>query len=163
MGAGKTTVGAQCAERLDRAFIDVDEVVETTSRHSIEELFELEGEQGFRARERVALTDACAAPEPLVIACGGGAVLDAGNRATMHAAGVVVWLRASPRELAARVGDGSGRPLLVGDAPVDALERLATLREPAYRAAADVVIDTDGLDATAVADAVLEELSRCGV
>ncbi|HEY8217335.1 MAG TPA: shikimate kinase [Acidimicrobiia bacterium] len=161
MGAGKTTVGARCAERLGRPLVDTDEIVVATSGQSVPELFASEGEAGFRVRERAALVDACAAPEPLVIACGGGAVLDPENRATMRAAGLVVWLRASPRELAARVGDGSGRPLLTGAPTADALERLVAVRTPAYEAAAHAVVDTDGLDPETVAGRVLEEAQRC--
>jgi len=161
MGAGKTTVGERCARRLDRPFVDTDEIVVATSGQTVAELFATEGEAGFRARERAALVDACAAPEPLVVACGGGAVLDAENRATMRAAGVVVWLRASPGQLADRVGDGAGRPLLAGAPSVETLERLAALRAPAYEAAAHVVVDTDGLAPDAVAGRVLEELDRC--
>lgn len=161
MGAGKTSVGERCAVELGRPFVDTDELVVATSGLTVAELFASEGEAGFRRRERTALVDACAAPGPLVIACGGGAVLDPANRATMRDAGVVVWLRASPPRLAARVGDGRGRPLLTGGAPVDALTRLSTLRAPAYEAAAHVVIDTDDLEEAAVVDRVLEELDRC--
>jgi shikimate kinase len=161
MGAGKTTVGERCADRLGRPLVDTDEVVAATAGQTVAEVFATEGERGFRARERVAVADACAAPEPLVIACGGGAVLDPDNRAAMRAAGVVVWLRASPLELAARVGDGAGRPLLAAGATPEALERLAAVRAPAYDAAAHVAVDTDGLDPDTVAGRVLEELRRC--
>jgi shikimate kinase len=160
MGAGKTTVGERCAEQLGRPLVDTDELVVATAGQTVAEVFATEGEQGFRARERVAVGDALASPDPLVIACGGGAVLDAESRATMRAAGLVVWLRASPRELAARVGDGAGRPLLAGGS-AEALERLASVRAAAYAAAAHVVVDTDGLDPDTVAARVLEELQRC--
>jgi shikimate kinase len=161
MGAGKTTVGARCAEQLGRPLVDTDEIVVATSGHTVPELFALEGEAAFRARERDAVADACAAPEPLVIACGGGAVLDPESRARMRASGVVVWLRASPAAQADRVGDGDGRPLLAGPRPDDELARLATVRAPAYEAAAHAVVDTDGIDPDAVATQVLEELRRC--
>jgi len=161
MGVGKSTVGAECAARLARPLVDTDELVEATAGATVSEIFDSEGEDGFRARERVAIADACASTVPLVIACGGGAVLDAANREALRRRGMVVWLRASPAELAARVGDDSARPLLAGLPRVETLERLATLRAPAYESAAHVVIDTDSLDADAVADRVLEELRRC--
>jgi shikimate kinase len=161
MGAGKTTVGEECARRLGRAFVDTDDIVVAASGQTVSELFETEGEAGFRARERIALADACAAPEPLVIACGGGAVLDAGNRAAMRASGLVVWLRAMPAQLAHRIGDSDGRPLLAGASSVETLERLAALRAPAYEAAAHVVVETDDLAPAAVVGRVLEELDRC--
>jgi shikimate kinase len=102
-------------------------------------------------------------PEPLVIACGGGVAVDADNRRALRDHGVVVWLRADPQVLALRVGSGAGRPLLEGGlggeagSPAATLERLAVLREPAYEAAAHVIVDTDGLAIGAVADLVLEE------
>jgi shikimate kinase len=161
MGAGKSVVGERCAAQLERPFVDTDELIVATSGRDIPELFAIEGEEGFRARERTAVADVCASPEPLVIACGGGAVLDAANRAAMRASGLVVWLRAAPYELAARVGDGVGRPLLAGASPLEALERLAAVRAPAYEAAAHVVVDTDGLDPDVVARRVLEEVQRC--
>jgi len=101
-----------------------------------------------------------------VIACGGGAMGDADNRKRVRADGCVVWLTADPATLAARVGEGVARdqrPLLVGgDAPVATLERLASLRAPAYAAAAHATVDTAGLAVDAVADRVLEEYARCG-
>lgn len=163
MGAGKTSVGMRCAARLDRAFVDTDEVIEATTGRSVTDLFR-DGEDAFRSLERQAVADACAAPDPVVVSCGGGAVLDPDNRRVMRATGTVVWLDAPARTLAGRVGEhaGGSRPLLAGGAPtVETLERLAALREPAYEAAAHVRIDTDGLGVDEVSDAVLEELARC--
>src|SRR4051794_41193739 len=80
MGAGKTTVGRRCAEALGRSFVDTDDLVSTQAGASVPEVFVAEGEAGFRARERAAIADAVASPEPLVIACGGGAVVDGADR-----------------------------------------------------------------------------------
>ncbi len=124
------------------------------------ELFEQHGEQRFRALERDAVADAGASPAPLVIACGGGAVLDAENRRALRARGVVVWLRASPAVLGERVGGGADaeRPLLAGGSPpVATLERLSALRAPAYEAAAHLSVDTDGRTVDEVATRVVEE------
>ena len=157
MGAGKSTVGAECARRLDRPFVDTDELVETVTGTTIGELFATVGEQAFRAQERAAVEDACASPVPTVISCGGGAVLDATNRRLLRERGFVVWLRAAPDVLAARVSaDGVERPLLGPTGPVATLERLAVTRNDAYEAAAHAVVDTDGRSIGAVADAVLE-------
>jgi shikimate kinase len=161
MGAGKTTVGQRCADVLQRPFVDTDELVEAATGIPVAELFAAQGEQRFRALERQAVADAVASPTPLVISCGGGAVLDAENRRVLRAGGVVVWLRASPAELGARVGADAGavRPLLAGGAPPAAtLERLASVREPAYEAAAHVHVDTDGRSVDEVVTAVVEEL-----
>src|SRR5262245_56747251 len=165
MGAGKSTVGARCAERLGRAFVDVDDVVEVNAGRAVADIFATEGEPAFRALERAALADVCASPAPLVIACGGGAMGDAENRRTARAHGYVVWLTADPDTLAARVGAGNARaqrPLLAGDAaPAATLERLASMRAPAYEAAAHAIVDTAGRTIDSVTDAVLEEFARC--
>jgi shikimate kinase len=165
MGAGKTTVGLECATRLDRPFVDVDEVVEVAAGRTVPEIFAVDGEGAFRALERTALVDVCASPQPLVIACGGGAMVDPENRGRVRAAGCVVWLTADPATLAARVGEGTGRmqrPLLAGSEPaVTTLERMAELRAPSYESAAHVVVDTVGRTVDQVADRVLEEYARC--
>jgi len=166
MGAGKTTVGAECARRLDRAFVDTDALIEAAAGRSISEIFASDGEAGFRAMERAALTDVCAAPVPLVIAAGGGAMSDPANRRAAAANATVVWLRADPRQLAQRVatqdGDtGPERPLLSAADPVVTIERLSALRSDAYAMVADVVVETDDCSVGEVADAVLEELARC--
>jgi shikimate kinase len=165
MGAGKTTVGRRCATRLERAFIDTDDLIEATTGMRVAEIFETQGESVFRDLERVAVADACASPEPLVIACGGGAVLDADSRRRLRETGVVVWLRAAPEVLSGRVSrEGSAvRPLLAGAGSTPAaatLERLAGLRADTYEAAAHAVVDTDGRTQDQVADAVVEAFTR---
>jgi shikimate kinase len=157
MGAGKTTVGQRCAELLGRAFLDTDQLVEANTAMGVADIFELHGEQQFRILERDAVADASASPVPLVIACGGGAVLDADNRRILRSNGVVVWLRASPAVLGERVSGGK-RPLLAGPAPpVVTLERLTELRGPAYEAAAHLSVGTEGLTVDEVAARVVEE------
>jgi shikimate kinase len=163
MGAGKTTVGQRAAEMLDRAFLDTDQLVEANARMGVADIFEHHGEQQFRVLERDAIEDACASPVPLVIACGGGAVLDPENRRRLRACGVVVWLRASPAVLGQRVGAAAAattadRPLLAGGAPPAAtLERLHAQREPAYEGTAHVQVGTEGRTVDEVAAAVVEE------
>ena len=159
MGAGKTTVGERCAELLDRAFLDTDQLVAANTRMGVAQVFEHHGEEQFRVLERDAIADACASPVPLVIACGGGAVLDPENRRQLRASGVVVWLQASAAVLGARVGadTGGSRPLLAGALPTATLERLRALREPSYEAAAHIQVDTEGRTVDEVAAAVVEE------
>ncbi len=154
MGAGKTTVGIECARRLGRPFVDTDDLVTATAGLTVEGIFARDGEAGFREMERVAVADVCASPQPLVIGCGGGTVLDADNRRALRGAGVVIWLRAPAATLVERVGNGATRPLLRDD-PAGAIARLERLREPTYEAAAHASVDTDGLDVAAVVDAVL--------
>jgi shikimate kinase len=145
MGAGKTTVGQRCAELLQRPFVDTDELVVAAAGVPFDDIWSAEGEQGFRARERVAVADSAASPTPLVISCGGGAVLDAENRRALRAHGVVVWLLASSTELAARLVHDESRPLLAGGDKTATLERLSALREPAYEAAAHVQVEVGKL------------------
>jgi shikimate kinase len=159
MGAGKTTVGMRCAELLGRDFVDTDELIEATARMSVAEIFATAGEEQFRALERSAVADACASPIPLVIACGGGAVLDGDNRRRLREHGFVVWLRAAPTVLDERVGDSADRPLLRGGSSANAtLSRLAIQRAPAYEAVAHAAVDTDDLTVDQVAGMVIEEL-----
>lgn len=161
MGAGKTTVGRECGRRLGRAFVDTDAEIERVAGRTVAEIFAAEGEVGFRTRERAAISEVCATSEPLVVACGGGAVVDEANRTVLRSAGTVIWLRATGATLAARVGSGTGRPLLVDD-PAAVLARLAVEREPAYTAAAHGVVDVDDLAVAAVADRVLAAYSPPG-
>ena len=154
MGAGKTTVGAECARRLGRPFVDTDDLVTQAAQMTVEAIFADGGEPRFRKLEHDVVADVCASPEPLVIACGGGAVLDPENRRALRAAGIVVWLRAPAATLMARVGNGATRPLLRDD-PAGALSRLERLREPTYEAAAHAAVETNDLDVDAVAGAVL--------
>ena len=155
MGSGKTTVGRACADRLGRPFVDTDDLVVAVAGMPIADYFAAYGEAAFRALEKQAVADVCASPEPLVIACGGGATNDPESRRQLQAAGVVVWLRASANVLAARVGNDAGRPLLAGD-PVGSLTRLAAAREPAYESVSDAVVDTEDRDVDEVTDAVLK-------
>jgi shikimate kinase len=158
MGAGKSSVGSECAARLGRDFVDTDDIVVTMAGMPIEEIFASGGEQRLRELEKLAVADVCASPVPLVIACGGGTVLDADNRRLLRAAGFVVWLHAPVEILAARVGDGSSRPLLAND-PSTALSRLASAREAVYEASAHAVVESD-VPVVEVADRVLAALAQ---
>jgi shikimate kinase len=154
MGSGKSSVGRRVARRLGWRHVDVDKRIERTAGRTIPEIFSADGEAGFRAIEHDVLEKLLRLPGRTVLSTGGGAVLSPDNRALMRDRGTVVWLRARPETLVARVGKGSGRPLLAGD-PADAVRRLDAERRTAYDGAAHVVVDVDERTADQVADAVL--------
>jgi shikimate kinase len=154
MGAGKTTTGKLVAHRLGWNYKDSDADVEAATGLTVPELFARDGEAAFRAAEADVLSAACRDESPTVISVAGGAVLREDNRRVIRSSGTVVWLRARPETLAARVGDGAGRPLL-GDDPAEAMVRLFEERAPYYAEVADAVIDVEGLAVDVVADRVM--------
>ena len=156
MGAGKTTVGQICAEKLSRPFVDTDDLASALAGMPVPEFISTFGLPAFREIECRAVVDVCASPTPLVIACGGGTPIDPDNRRRLRAAGTVVWLQAPVEVLVERVDDGRDRPLLHGD-PRTALTRLGEARQAAYEAAAHARVDTADLDPAAVAAAVIAE------
>jgi len=158
MGAGKTTTGQLLAERLGWGYRDSDADVEAATGLTVPELFTRDGEAAFRRAEAGALADACDDPKPSVVSVAGGAVLSEDNRRRIAESGMVVWLRAGPETSAARVGDGAGRPLLGSD-PAEALVRLNAVRAPLYDEVADVVIDVDDLDPTAVVERIVDSIT----
>ena len=155
MGAGKTTTGQLVAHRLGWGYRDSDADVEAATGLTVPELFSRDGESAFRKAEAVALAGACADAAPSVVSVAGGAVLNPDNRRLIRDSGTVVWLRARPETLAARVGDGAGRPLL-GEDPEEAMVRLNEVRSPFYAEVADLVIDVDDLSPEAVAARIVE-------
>ena len=157
MGVGKTAVGAAVGRRTGRRHIDLDRAVTQLAGRSIGVIFHESGEQAFRDLEAECLALHLTLEDPLVLSTGGGVLGREENREALAAA-TVVWLRASTSTLAARVGDGAGRPLLADDDPVAVIERLVVERVPAYKAAADFVVDTDDRTVDEVADAVIEAL-----
>jgi shikimate kinase len=141
MGVGKTTVGRRLARELEVPFVDTDEAVELHAGTTVKRLFASEGEAGFRKLEREVVAGLLARPAPLVLAAGGGAVLDEGTRVELAELAFVVWLRATPAFLAARV-DPTHRPLLA-DGADGALQKLASERAAVYAAVADAVVDVE--------------------
>jgi shikimate kinase len=161
MGAGKSTVAALLAARLGWPVIDTDTIVERQAGSTVAEIFARDGEEVFRAAEAGAIAGLRAGQEPLVVSVGGGAVVSEANREALREAGTIVWLRASPATLAARVGTGRSRPLLSrsGLDPQSALAQLAVEREGYYQAAADLVVDVDNTSAIEAADRVMTALA----
>ena len=116
MGAGKTTVGRQLADRLGWAYFDSDAQVMAGTGRTVPELFAERGEAAFRAEESRVLAEALAGPEPVVVSAAGGVVLSEANRDLLPRSGVVVWLRADPVSWPGRVGERR-RPPAAGRRP----------------------------------------------
>jgi shikimate kinase len=154
MGAGKTVVGRALSERLGFQLFDTDRMVEASAGRRIAELWDAEGEEGFRMREHDAVLQACAGSDR-VIACGGGAVLEFRNYGILKGAGAVVYLRAPAAVLRDRVGIALDRPLL---REPGAFDKLLAERQPAYESAADLIVDTDGKTADEVAAEIAERV-----
>ncbi len=142
MGAGKTTVGARLAAAMGRPYLDSDLQVERATGMTVPEIFETRGEAAFRREEAAALLAALSSDRPAVVAVAGGAVLDDGNRSVLARSGTVVWLRARPETLVARLGSGAGRVLVQPD-PAAAVPRLVEQRYPLYEDLASVSVDVD--------------------
>jgi len=154
MGAGKTVVGRALSEKLGFQLFDTDRMVEELAGRQIAELWDAEGEEGFRAREHDAVLKACAG-SGRVIACGGGAVLEIRNYGILKGAGTVVYLRAPASVLRERVGIALDRPLLREEG---AFDKLLAERQPAYESAADVIVDTDEKSPDEVSSEIAERL-----
>jgi shikimate kinase len=157
MGAGKSAVGKRLARRLQREFRDADAEIEARTGVDISFIFEKEGEEGFRRREGRAIDELTALPA-IVLATGGGAVMDEGNRRLLAARGLVVYLHASVAEQLQRTRHSRHRPLLDTPDPEARLRSLMAVREPLYREVADLVIDTDGRKVGAVAEEIRRRL-----
>lgn len=141
MGCGKTTVGRQLAKRLRRRFADADHEIEARTGVKIPTIFDLEGEAGFRRRESKVIAE-LAEEADLVLATGGGAVLDPANRAAMANSGLVIYLNAPPTLLYERTRHDRNRPLLQVDDPLAKITELFALRDPLYREVAHVIVDS---------------------
>ena len=158
MGAGKTSIGRRLAERFSLRFVDADLFVEQRTGASIAAIFEHVGEAGFREREAAALAELLEG-EGQLVATGGGAVLDAGNRERMRERGFVVYLRAGLEAQLKRLHRDRSRPLLQRADREQVLRDLALQREPLYREVSDLVMDTDGLTASEAASRLCLELA----
>ncbi len=143
MGAGKTTIGRQLAHSLRLEFIDSDHELQRRTGVDIPTIFEFEGEAGFRAREK-AIIDELTRRAGIVLATGGGSVLDRDNRDRLVARGTVIYLHCSPEQQYERTLKDKNRPLLQLDDPLSRLRALMAEREPLYREIADVVISSEG-------------------
>ncbi|HVL56897.1 MAG TPA: shikimate kinase [Burkholderiaceae bacterium] len=157
MGAGKTTIGKRLARWLGWEFIDADRELEARLGVGIPTIFELEGEAGFRRRE-AAIIDELTQRERLVLATGGGAVLDPANRAALGSRGTVIYLRASLPDLWNRLRRDRHRPLLQTANPRQRIEQLLAERDPLYREVAALIVDTGRQPVDSVVRTIIDRL-----
>jgi len=165
MGAGKTTVGRRLAKSLGLDFIDTDQALEARTGVSVNYIFEVEGEAGFRAREAQLLAEIAGRGRGVngggggaVIATGGGVVLRADNRRVMRESGLAIYLRAEHGLLCARLQGCQTRPLLSAPDWPRKIAQLLTERGPLYAAEADHIIDVIDEPAARVAARIHELL-----
>lgn len=162
-GAGKTTVGRALSRRLGLTFHDSDHEVESRTGVRVPVIFEIEGESGFRRRESEAI-ERLTAQNKIVLATGGGAILDPRSREYLKSRGFVIYLHAAPRELWRRTRHDRSRPLLQGGDPKGRLEELYAQRDPLYRETADLVVETGRQSAGVLLGDLLPSLEKvCGL
>jgi shikimate kinase len=157
MGAGKSTIGRLLAAELHLPFCDTDKAIEDRCGADIPWIFDVEGEDGFRARESSMLAE-LSEDNGLVLATGGGIILLAENRKMLRSRGFVVYLRASVDQQTARTAKDKNRPLLKLGEPREVLEQLMLVRDPLYNEVADMMIETDSRSPKDVAKDIAKKL-----
>ena len=158
MGTGKTEVGRMLARKMDRAFIEVDNVVEEEDGRSIPDIFEHSGEERFREVE-MDVIKSVSKREGVVISCGGGVVLNQLNIDYLKKTSTIVLLTATKEEISRRVSTTDNRPLLNVIDRASKIEDLMEFREPLYLRSADIIIDTTLLSIEQVIDEIMKKVS----
>lgn len=159
MGVGKSTVGRRLAQRLGLNFVDGDDAIEEAAQMTVSDIFAQLGEAEFRAGEARVMRRLLEGP-PIVLATGGGAVLNPETRELMKQHATSVWLRADLKVVAQRVQRRDTRPLLRGKDPLQALTAMSEVRYPIYETVADVIVDVgSGAHAQSV-EAIVQGLKR---
>lgn len=161
MGAGKTTIGRMLAEQLGMEFLDSDREIEASTGANIPWIFDVEGESGFRAREK-RMINALTRRQDIVLATGGGAIISRKNRQRLRKRGRVVYLRASIRQQIERTSRDKNRPLLQTADPEKVIRQLMESREPLYEEIADLVIDTNRRNTRSVCHDICNQLQALG-
>jgi len=157
MGAGKSAVGRYLARTLHLSFVDSDDEIESRTGVDIPFIFEKEGEEGFRKREATVIDD-LSKMDGVVLATGGGAVINADSRSRLGGRGFVVYLYTTVDQQVARTQKGRERPLLESSDPRTTLQALLDARDPMYREIADIVVETDGRKVKSVANEIIEQV-----
>ncbi|MBZ9559420.1 MULTISPECIES: shikimate kinase AroK [Modicisalibacter] len=159
MGAGKSTIGRLLAAELQRDFFDSDHEIQARCGADIPWIFDIEGEAGFRERE-VQMIDELTGLSEIVLATGGGAVMNETNRRALRERGTVIYLYTTVDQQLKRTAKDRNRPLLRNKDPRAVLTGLFELRDPLYRATADLVVKTDRRGPRSVVNEVLRRIER---
>ena len=161
MGSGKSTIGKQVAGLLGLEFEDSDHEIQRRTGVDIPTIFDFEGEEGFRRREK-AVIDELTQREGLVLATGGGSILDPDNRTFLSSRGFVVYLHCTPDQQYERTIRDRNRPLLQTGDPLAKLRSLMEEREPLYRQTADFIVVTEKRSAASVAKEIVRKIQSGG-
>ncbi|MDI5890199.1 shikimate kinase AroK [Halomonas rhizosphaerae] len=159
MGAGKSTIGRLLAAELSREFYDSDHEIQARCGADIPWIFDVEGEAGFRDRETQMIRE-LTRREGVVIATGGGAVLREENRRVLRESGTVIYLLTTVEQQLRRTAKDRNRPLLQRGDREQLLRDMFALRDPLYRATADVVVRTDRRGPRAVVNEIVRRVTR---
>ena len=158
MGAGKTTIGRALARLTQKTFYDSDHEIEARTGVRVPVIFDIEGEAGFRLREVETIRE-LTGRQNIVLATGGGVVLNPDNRRLLAENGYVIYLRATPEELYQRTRLDKNRPLLQTADPLARLRTLYAERDPYYREVAHLVVDTSRQSVTSLAQCIVTDLN----
>ena len=150
-GAGKTSIGRRLAAHYGLPFVDLDQEIERHCGVPVSTVFEIEGEAGFRQRESQ-LLDECSRRDGVLLATGGGAVLDPANRRHLAERGYVVWLQATIEQQLERLARDTKRPLLAGEDRRGRLDAMRETRAPLYREVADLTVSGEHENVTAATE-----------
>ncbi|MFH1300082.1 MAG: shikimate kinase [Planctomycetota bacterium] len=161
-GSGKSSVAAPLAERHGFNWLDADDEIERVAGKSIAQIFADEGESHFRQIEREVMQNLLQR-DKLIIAAGGGAILNAETRREMRDAGPVIWLKASVAALEQRISQDatttSRRPALTASAsPREEIQNLLDQRDPVYRECATITVETDSKTVSQIVDEIMDSL-----
>jgi len=157
MGSGKTTIGRRLAQELKKDFIDTDHVIIDKTGVSIDHIFDIEGEEGFRERESRILENLCQMSN-IILATGGGIVLLPKNRKMLINAGLVVYLQSSVDQLLRRTAKSKTRPLLENSSNRrKTITEIIEARDVYYREVSSLVIDTSGKKLNEVINLIIRE------
>ena len=162
MGAGKSSIGKRLAHQLKQPFFDSDRLIEEKTVVAISTIFDLEGEKGFRHRERKMLSGLLADNDNAIIATGGGIVLDEENQKLLTQHSIVIYLQTSVEAQINRTKHDKKRPLLQTEDRISTLQKLAEIRNPLYESLANITIDTNQQSIAKSIEQIIKELNKLG-